>query len=79
MFLDVLYTLASCIAAPGYWPAYYPTCTGNGQSPIDIPAFTDVKMAQYDPELNLNTLEYHGHTQWLTGTIKNNGHTSQYY
>nr|ATC20500.1 dual domain-carbonic anhydrase [Tridacna squamosa] len=59
------------------WSTYYATCSGKMQSPIDIPAVTSKKVAQFDSTKALNTLEFINYDQLITGTIKNNGHTIQ--
>nr|AAX16122.1 carbonic anhydrase precursor [Tridacna gigas] len=59
------------------WSTYYATCSGKKQSPIDIPAVTSVKVAQFDSNKGLDTLEFINYDQTINGIIKNNGHTIQ--
>lgn len=62
-----------------YWKDYYHTCSGNQQSPINIPHWNmkNSGLAKFDPKLNLDTLEFRNYDKEITGTIINNGHTIQ--
>nr|BAU71500.1 putative two domain conserved membrane-associated carbonic anhydrase [Phreagena okutanii] len=59
------------------WKTYYMTCSGVRQSPINIPSVNNETLADFNPDLELDTLEFRNYDQPLTGIIKNNGHTIQ--
>lgn len=59
------------------WRHYYPKCNGLMQSPIDIPHNDDPKMAKFDPQMQLNTLQFNNYNTEVTGVLLNNGHSVQ--
>lgn len=58
--------------APRHWKEYYETCSGNEQSPIDVPAYDEVVY-----NASLKSLTFVNYDQNITGEILNNGHTVQ--
>ncbi|XP_045171808.2 uncharacterized protein LOC123533901 [Mercenaria mercenaria] len=63
------------VEGAAYWKNYYQTCSGDRQSPIDVP--TGDHLEPYDPNLNLESLEFVNYDKLITGKILNNGHTVQ--
>lgn len=57
---------------PSHWKEYYQTCSGNKQSPINIPVQKDVVYKE-----SLANLTFINYDQNVTGEIFNNGHTVQ--
>lgn len=60
-----------------YWKNYYQTCSGNQQSPINIPEVTDMTKTKFEASKNLDTLEFTNYDINIDGEIHNNGHTVQ--
>ncbi|KAL4223520.1 Carbonic anhydrase [Mactra antiquata] len=60
------------------WPLYYGTCSGDRQSPINIPPLKDPSLAAFNASMLLDTLTFNNYDQDMTGTLLNNGHTIQF-